>query len=135
MFSFCYECSIIFFQVSSLDFNSLSPPVVRSSLSSLVTKSKIKVIISTLENDLLSWINGVIILAMVRNFEIMKSNLVTPVFRTNILFILAMEFKGSQSYPGITKSAIELRSKRPTNFHFYHAAYCVITNYRKVVLR
>ena len=48
-----------------------------SSLSSLVTKS-IKVIISTLENDLLSWINGVIILAMVRIFQ--KSSLVIPVF-------------------------------------------------------
>ena len=78
MFSFCYECSIIiFFQVSSLDFK-LSIAMSGgnpSSLSSLVTKS-IKVIISTLENDLLSWINGIIILAMVRK----KSNLVTPVF-------------------------------------------------------
>ena len=46
-----------------------------------------------------------------------------------------MEFKGSQSYPGITKSAIELRSKRPTNFHFYHAAYCALTNYRNDLLR
>lgn len=44
-----------------------------------------------------------------------------------------MEYKSSQSYPGITQSKIELRSKRPINLHLCHATYCVVTNYSSII--